>query len=97
MRDSPFAFLRGTFYRWSHHFAAVPDEVRSAPSLLIVGDLHLENFGTWPDRDVRRAAPNAVRSRWISREGQAFSFSHGGLDGPISAHQDTDEHHRHAP
>jgi uncharacterized protein (DUF2252 family) len=55
MRDSPFAFLRGTFYRWSHHFAAVPDEVRSASSLLIVGDIHLENFGTWRDREGRLA------------------------------------------
>ena len=53
MRDSPFAFLRSTFYRWSHHFTAVPDEVRSAPSFLIVGDIHLENFGTWRDREGR--------------------------------------------
>ncbi len=41
MRDSTFAFLRGTFYRWSHQFAGVPQEVRSAPSLLAVGDIHL--------------------------------------------------------
>jgi hypothetical protein len=55
MRESPFAFLRGTFYRWPHHFAAVPDEVQSAPSFLIVGDIHLENFGTWRDREGRLA------------------------------------------
>ena len=48
-------------------------------------------------RNTRRAASDAVRSRWISRKGQAFSFPHGGSDGPISAHQDTDEHHCHAP
>src|SRR5215210_6244293 len=53
MRESPFAFLRSTFYRWSHQFAAVPDEARSAPSLLIVGDIHLENFGTWRDAEGR--------------------------------------------
>lgn len=55
MRQSPFAFLRGTFYRWSHHFAATPAEVRSAPSLLVVGDIHLENFGTWRDAEGRLA------------------------------------------
>jgi uncharacterized protein (DUF2252 family) len=53
MQESPFAFLRGAFYRWPHHFAAAPDEVRSAPSFLIVGDIHLENFGTWRDAEGR--------------------------------------------
>src|SRR3954463_13339901 len=55
MRESSFAFLRGTFYRWFYHFAAVPDDVRSAPSLLIVGDIHIENFGTWRDAEGRLA------------------------------------------
>ncbi|MBY0297200.1 MAG: DUF2252 domain-containing protein [Methylobacterium sp.] len=53
MRESPFAFLRGTFYRWHHHFAAVADQVRFAPGLLVVGDTHLENFGTWRDAEGR--------------------------------------------
>ena len=55
MRQSPFAFLRGSFYRWHHHFAAVPDQVRFAPKWLVVGDTHLENFGTWRDADGRLA------------------------------------------
>jgi uncharacterized protein (DUF2252 family) len=53
MRESPFAFLRGTFYRWPFHFATAPAAVRSAPSFLIVGDIHLENFGTWRDVEGR--------------------------------------------
>ncbi len=53
MQESAFAFLRGTFYRWSHQFAAVSQEVRSAPCLLVVGDIHLENFGTWRDSEGR--------------------------------------------
>ncbi|MFE1600311.1 DUF2252 family protein [Methylobacterium sp. ID0610] len=53
MRASPFAFLRGSFYRWHRHFAAVPEPVRVAPAWLVIGDTHLENFGTWRDADGR--------------------------------------------
>ncbi|WP_298959508.1 DUF2252 family protein [uncultured Methylobacterium sp.] len=52
---APFPFLRGSFYRWPHQFAVVADPVRGAPRLLCVGDIHLENFGTWRDADGRLA------------------------------------------
>ncbi|MEH3145110.1 MAG: DUF2252 family protein [Methylobacterium frigidaeris] len=55
MAQAPFPFLRGSFYRWPHHFAVVADQVRLAPMLPCVGDIHLENFGTWRDAEGRLA------------------------------------------
>jgi hypothetical protein len=52
-RHSAFPFLRGTFYRWRHHLGAAGKGVREAPVLLAVGDVHLENFGTWRDAEGR--------------------------------------------
>jgi uncharacterized protein (DUF2252 family) len=52
-RDDPFPFFRGTYYRWVALWTkACPQEV-SAPRVLAVGDLHLENYGTWRDFDGR--------------------------------------------
>ncbi|MGE5476267.1 MAG: DUF2252 family protein [Bacteroidales bacterium] len=49
-----FSFLRGTFYWWLVRWdQLVPVPVRQAPAILSVGDLHLENFGTWRDREGR--------------------------------------------
>src|ERR1700719_3131489 len=49
MAQDVFPFLRATFYRWMQLWPkACPDEVR-APRVLAVGDLHVENFGTWRD------------------------------------------------
>jgi hypothetical protein len=45
--------LRATFYRWLQVWPEVcKDEARS-PRVLGVGDLHIENFGTWRDADGR--------------------------------------------
>ena len=53
MAETPFAFLRGTFYWWLPRWLRLfPDEL-AAPHLLAVGDLHVENFGTWRDREAR--------------------------------------------
>jgi Uncharacterized protein conserved in bacteria (DUF2252) len=53
MRSAPFSFLRATFYRWVQIWPEVcPDLVR-APKALAVGDLHVENFGTWRDKEGR--------------------------------------------
>lgn len=50
----PFAFLRGTFYWWLVRWdELMPQPVRQAPKILSVGDLHLENFGTWRDAEGR--------------------------------------------
>ena len=51
MRESPFGFLRGTFYRWAQLWPCVCADLCHAPKVLAVGDLHVNSFGTW--RDVR--------------------------------------------
>jgi hypothetical protein len=53
MRESPFVFLRGTFYRWMELWPSVCATVADAPAILAVGDLHVENFGTWRDKEGR--------------------------------------------
>jgi len=53
MRRAPFPFLRGTFYRWSQLWAEACPALAAAPRLLAVGDLHIENFGTWRDAEGR--------------------------------------------
>jgi uncharacterized protein (DUF2252 family) len=53
MAESPFAFLRATFYRWVQLWPEVCPKLNGAPPLLGVGDLHVDNFGTWRDREGR--------------------------------------------
>jgi hypothetical protein len=53
MRSSPFAFLRATFYRWAQTWKEVCGKAAKAPRVLAVGDLHVENFGTWRDVEGR--------------------------------------------
>jgi hypothetical protein len=53
MAESPFPLLRATFYRWVQHWPEVCPELAAAPAVLSVGDLHIENFGTWRDAEGR--------------------------------------------
>jgi hypothetical protein len=53
MRESIFPFFRATFYRWAQLWPEVCAECADAPELLAVGDLHVENFGTWRDIEGR--------------------------------------------
>jgi hypothetical protein len=55
MRDkkSAFPFLRATFYRWAQTFPSLCADVFKAPSVLAVGDIHVENYGTWRDAEGR--------------------------------------------
>jgi len=53
MAESPFIFLRATFYRWIQLWPTVCPTIADAPVVLAVGDLHLENFGTWRDVEGR--------------------------------------------
>jgi uncharacterized protein (DUF2252 family) len=48
-----FPFFRATFYRWMQHWPEVCAEANKAPRVLAVGDLHVENFGTWRDVEGR--------------------------------------------
>ncbi len=53
MRLAPFPFLRATFYRWAQIWPEVCSNAAKAPEVLAVGDLHVENFGTWRDSEGR--------------------------------------------
>ena len=53
LADSPFSFLRGTYWRWAEIIFEVCPDLKDAPTVLAVGDVHLENFGTWRDVDGR--------------------------------------------
>src|SRR5437879_11172021 len=53
MREAPFPFLRATFYRWAMTWPEVCPKTSAAPEVLGVGDLHVENFGTWRDSEGR--------------------------------------------
>ena len=53
MRAELFPFMRGTYYRWAQVWAEVCGEAAKAPVVLAVGDLHVENFGTWRDIEGR--------------------------------------------
>ena len=52
MAEDAFVFLRGAFYRWAQVWEDVCPDLARAPQVLAVGDLHVENFGTWRDREV---------------------------------------------
>jgi hypothetical protein len=53
MAENPFAFLRGTYYRWAQEWPKLCPELAKAPEVLAAGDVHVENFGTWRDREGR--------------------------------------------
>jgi Uncharacterized protein conserved in bacteria (DUF2252) len=53
MARAPFPFLRATFYRWVQQWTASCADLARAPKVLAVGDLHIENFGTWRDTEGR--------------------------------------------
>jgi uncharacterized protein (DUF2252 family) len=53
MAQDVFSFLRATFYRWMQLFPALCPKLAGAPTTLAVGDLHVENYGTWSDAEGR--------------------------------------------
>ena len=53
MRTGAFAFLRATFYRWAESWPVACPDLATAPKVLAVGDVHVENFGTWRDVEGR--------------------------------------------
>jgi hypothetical protein len=55
MAQDVFPFLRATFYRWMQLWPEVCESEHRAPKVLAVGDLHVENFGTWRDVEGRLA------------------------------------------
>jgi hypothetical protein len=53
MAASLFPFFRATFYRWLQVWPEACSDLDRVPHILSVGDLHVENFGTWRDTDGR--------------------------------------------
>src|SRR3954468_3077896 len=53
MVEAPFPFLRAPYWRWAETILDVCPSLADAPKVLAVGDIHLENFGTWRDVDGR--------------------------------------------
>jgi hypothetical protein len=53
MADGPFPFLRATYWRWAETILDVCPELADSVPVLAVGDIHLENYGTWRDADGR--------------------------------------------
>ncbi len=53
MKIDAFTFLRATYFRWARRIESVCPTLAKAPAVLSVGDLHLENFGTWHDAEGR--------------------------------------------
>lgn len=53
MSASAFSFLRATFYRWAQLWPKKCKALSQWPAVLVVGDLHVENFGTWRDSEGR--------------------------------------------
>jgi hypothetical protein len=53
MAEAAFPFFRATFYRWLQLWPAICEDLAKAPRALAVGDLHIENFGTWRDLEGR--------------------------------------------
>src|SRR5258707_8744421 len=53
MAEAAFPFFRATFYRWLQLWPELCAHLAKAPKVLGVGDLHIENFGTWRDEEGR--------------------------------------------
>jgi hypothetical protein len=53
MKAEVFPFFRATYYRWAQLWPEICADLAKAPRVLAVGDLHVENFGTWRDLEGR--------------------------------------------
>lgn len=53
MAENHFSFLRATFYRWMQWWPEIRGVEDDAPRVLAIGDIHVENFGTWRDAEGR--------------------------------------------
>jgi hypothetical protein len=53
MAESAFRFLRATYWRWSETILEICPTLKDAHSVLAIGDIHLENYGTWRDEEGR--------------------------------------------
>ncbi|GLC97140.1 hypothetical protein Tamer19_65490 [Cupriavidus sp. TA19] len=54
MRKDAHTFLRATYFRWAKGALRFAADCLDAPSVLAIGDCHVENFGTWRDAEGRQ-------------------------------------------
>src|SRR5256886_14802522 len=60
-----FPFLRATFYRWAARWRALVGDVAAGPTVLGVGDLRAEKFGTWRGAEGGfGSGGQCLRQRW---------------------------------
>lgn len=55
MARSTFSFFRGSYYRFLQQWPDIGGALTGAPEILVAGDVHLSNFGTWRDAEGRLA------------------------------------------
>jgi len=53
MKAAVFPYFRATYYRWAQLWPKICPDLAKTPPVLAVGDLHVENFGTWRDTEGR--------------------------------------------
>lgn len=53
MSKSAFDFLRATYFRWARTIEGICPSLGTAPQVLAIGDIHVENYGTWRDAEAR--------------------------------------------
>jgi len=53
MRADAFLYFRATYYRWAQIWPEYCRKLARAEEAYVVGDLHIENFGTWRDAEGR--------------------------------------------
>lgn len=53
MAGGPFAFFRATYWRWAETIDGLWIPAQPGIAVLAVGDVHLENYGTWRDAEGR--------------------------------------------
>jgi hypothetical protein len=53
MKKIAFVFMRATYFRWAKRISQICPDLEDARQVLSVGDIHLENFGTWRDVEER--------------------------------------------
>jgi uncharacterized protein (DUF2252 family) len=53
MRADAFLFFRATYYRWAQLWSEECRKLARDEEVYAVGDLHIENFGTWRDAEGR--------------------------------------------
>jgi uncharacterized protein (DUF2252 family) len=63
MAEAAFPFLRATFYRWMQIWPKTCPDLARAPQVLAVGDLHVENFGTWRDLEGRLVGESPISTK----------------------------------